>query len=234
MSTIVEKINHINSTKGQIKNAIEEKGISVGDIPFSQYPSKIREIEQGTGTGGENGFSANAIYFENMTETSANIDISSILVYYNSGDRLDEKISIPAFYSQVVANINGVNICPYAPYRRSEGFSGDYIFTMNNLFDGNSRVGVITYKKDGVTSNQAGVILCFPTILEITGVKIKITPKYSTKSEDYTIKSSLAKVEFTSDNMNFLSEKILCDDVFNLTRNDTQVIEWNINGVTLP
>lgn len=47
MSTIAEKLNLLLSTKAAIKAAIEAKGVTVGNIPFSQYPGKISLISGG-------------------------------------------------------------------------------------------------------------------------------------------------------------------------------------------
>ena len=44
MSTIAEKLALLLDTKTAIKNAIEAKGVPVGDIPFSKYPEKIQAI----------------------------------------------------------------------------------------------------------------------------------------------------------------------------------------------
>ncbi len=44
MSTLSEKLQLTLATKQNIKRAIENKGISVGDVPFSEYPSKIESI----------------------------------------------------------------------------------------------------------------------------------------------------------------------------------------------
>lgn len=44
MSTISEKLQLTLATKENIKRAIERKGISVGDVPFHEYPSKIASI----------------------------------------------------------------------------------------------------------------------------------------------------------------------------------------------
>lgn len=47
MGTSVEKLNKILSSKGEIKSAIELKGVIVGDIPFDEYSLKIGEISIG-------------------------------------------------------------------------------------------------------------------------------------------------------------------------------------------
>lgn len=69
MSTIAEKLNLLLSTKAAIKAAIEAKGVTVGNIPFSQYPGKISLISGGGsgGGGGTVGSSSdiNVAYFRN-------------------------------------------------------------------------------------------------------------------------------------------------------------------------
>jgi hypothetical protein len=47
MGTTVDKLQAIIDSKAAIKEAIEAKGISVGDAPLTQYASKIEAIEQG-------------------------------------------------------------------------------------------------------------------------------------------------------------------------------------------
>lgn len=44
MSVIADKLQLTLATKENIKKAIEKKGITVGDAPFSDYPSKINSI----------------------------------------------------------------------------------------------------------------------------------------------------------------------------------------------
>ena len=51
MTTIAEKLTLLNSTKTAIAQAIEDKGVTVGNIPFADYPGKIAEISGGGGGG---------------------------------------------------------------------------------------------------------------------------------------------------------------------------------------
>lgn len=45
MDTIADKIKYSKEAKGDIRNAIESKRVVVGeDVPFREYPNKIREI----------------------------------------------------------------------------------------------------------------------------------------------------------------------------------------------
>lgn len=46
--TIADKLTLLGSTKTAIASAIEAKGVTVGTIPFSQYPTKISEIQSVT------------------------------------------------------------------------------------------------------------------------------------------------------------------------------------------
>jgi len=46
--TIASQLTTLNNTKSAIKSAIEAKGVTVGTVPFSSYPSKISEISSGS------------------------------------------------------------------------------------------------------------------------------------------------------------------------------------------
>ena len=45
--TIADQLTQVNTTKQEIKTAIENKGVSMTGIPFTSYPSKINEITGG-------------------------------------------------------------------------------------------------------------------------------------------------------------------------------------------
>ena len=48
MGTIAEKLNYLNTTKTNIKNAIIEKGVEVSDSDtFRDYATKIADISSG-------------------------------------------------------------------------------------------------------------------------------------------------------------------------------------------
>lgn len=49
MGTTAEKLQAILDSKADIKDAIEAKGVTVGDAPLDEYASKIGEIQQGGG-----------------------------------------------------------------------------------------------------------------------------------------------------------------------------------------
>ena len=47
MNSLVENIQVLYDIKNNIKTSIENKGVVVGDVPFTEYPSKIDEITSG-------------------------------------------------------------------------------------------------------------------------------------------------------------------------------------------
>ena len=49
--TIADSLTLLNSTKTAIKTAIEAQGVTVGSVPFADYPDKIALIEGGGGSG---------------------------------------------------------------------------------------------------------------------------------------------------------------------------------------
>ena len=48
--TIASELTTLNTTKNNIKDAIEAKGVTVGAVPFADYPSKIASISGGGST----------------------------------------------------------------------------------------------------------------------------------------------------------------------------------------
>jgi hypothetical protein len=46
---ISDKLVYLNETKTAIKNAIEAKGVTVGEATFREYATKVSEIESGGG-----------------------------------------------------------------------------------------------------------------------------------------------------------------------------------------
>lgn len=51
--SVADKLNTLQTIKANIKTAIENKGVDVGDAPFTDYASKIDGIEGGSSDGGE-------------------------------------------------------------------------------------------------------------------------------------------------------------------------------------
>ena len=47
--TIADKLLELNDVKQDIKTAIEDKGVDMTDVPFTDYPTKIDSITVGTG-----------------------------------------------------------------------------------------------------------------------------------------------------------------------------------------
>ena len=72
MSTIIEKLQEILTIKNEIKGAIRDKGGKIEDgTPFSNYPNCIRNIETGSGGGGDPIYE---IVYNTKTENGMNFD----------------------------------------------------------------------------------------------------------------------------------------------------------------
>lgn len=67
--TIERKLQNIVDSKEQIKSAIENKGVTVGNAPLSQYADKIEEIETGINV-------SDGLVFTNPEKTEATLYIS--------------------------------------------------------------------------------------------------------------------------------------------------------------
>ena len=78
MATIAENLQTIQTIKNNIKTSIENKGVSVGDVSFTEYSTKIDEITTG-GSGGEIDFSL--IGYNTNEENNVNTQIQSDILY---------------------------------------------------------------------------------------------------------------------------------------------------------
>ena len=82
--SIVDDLNRINNIKHEIRNAIANKGVEIGyNTPFADYPNKINNIAEGSGSG-------DGSYYENlynqMTNDGYNMDG---LFAYIGGKQID-------------------------------------------------------------------------------------------------------------------------------------------------
>lgn len=97
MGTTADKLNKLMQTKTAIKTAIEAKGQTVGDIPFSQYPAKINAIEGGGGASGTIEEYLTSVGKEHLIDDVLYIITRSVEIQDNS----------KTLYYLVVDNING-------------------------------------------------------------------------------------------------------------------------------
>ena len=68
---VLDKLNQIKSCKEDIKQAIEDKGVDMTDVAFTEYAEKIGEIQAGGGSG-------DYIELRNNMTTYTNKDITSV------------------------------------------------------------------------------------------------------------------------------------------------------------
>lgn len=78
MATIAENLQTIQTIKNNIKTSIENKGVSVGDVSFTEYSTKIDEITTG-GSGGDFDFSV--IGYDTTLNNSCNNKIQEDIDY---------------------------------------------------------------------------------------------------------------------------------------------------------
>lgn len=119
--SVIDKLNQIKSCKEDIKQAIIDKGVDMTDTPFTEYATKISEIQAGSG-------SSDYLEIRNNLTTYTNREIEAIGEYsfINCSNLTSvnlpnvKRITSGAFKS--CGSLSSVNIpeCEYVGY---EGFS---------------------------------------------------------------------------------------------------------------
>lgn len=179
MSTILEKLTKLNTIKSDIKASIEAKGVNIGNVPFSQYSSKIDAITAGDSTGPTiNGVVANAFYIENMVEGGKACRINNLYLFVKNANGEIQEIQFAGYYSMKLGeDTNGKAIYPVTRYRKLEGSDGKSVFFSTNIFSYKNNIALdLAYLEDnGTTSNRGGLFILFPTDLEVVGIGVKLT-----------------------------------------------------------
>ena len=80
MSKISDKLNIINSAKNDIKTAIENKGVVVGNVGIQEYASKIEAMEVATSV--EKGLVINAWNSNGYPTDISIVSLTDIPQYY--------------------------------------------------------------------------------------------------------------------------------------------------------
>ena len=90
--TIYDKLVLLDNIKNDIKQAIEEKNVVVGDIPYSDYPNKIREIKGGSEpiNVGEIGLFFTNSQWENIPENFDFSDVEKFDYMFEKNTKLTE------------------------------------------------------------------------------------------------------------------------------------------------
>ncbi len=117
MGTIIDKINAATASKQAIKVAIENKGVVVGDIPFSQYSQKVADIPQSQG--GIDALIKQYGYSESMSYLNAMLESSYAITknwtsYNNYGENTDV-YAIPNILGSVGINFSGYRRLLFIP-----------------------------------------------------------------------------------------------------------------------
>lgn len=114
---IADKLNLLIDTKLRIKEAIEERNIEVGDIPFSQYPDKIRLIDCPPVEGevltydnrNTNRKAIDTLILEGSDLTNAKKAIDQALILKIAQDLTQGKRAIEDINSDIIANLTEAN-----------------------------------------------------------------------------------------------------------------------------
>lgn len=128
MATIAENLQTIIDIKADIKTAIENKGVTVGDASFSEYAGKIDSIEAGGSASIDVG--ALGIKFGNSTFT----EIPDIFDFNNVTDvmymfyRCEYLTSVPLFDTSNVSSMYGM-------FRGCSSLTSIPLFDTSNVTD---------------------------------------------------------------------------------------------------
>ena len=104
MATVADNLQTIIDIKGDIKNAIEAKGVLVGDASFGSYANKIGEISGGTAT-----ILPDGIKFKDSTCTSfPELQFDNLTSCYEMFYMCSNLTTVPLFDTSKVTNMEGM------------------------------------------------------------------------------------------------------------------------------
>ena len=131
--SIADKLYTLQTIKANIKTAIENKGVDVGDAPFTDYASKIDGIEGGSSDGGET-------TILKLSEQSQ-LNFSSFNIQGKLKIECAANTEYIMFYNATFSNPNGIEILnsnsldsTYNMYKLSN-IVEPYLFDTSNVTD---------------------------------------------------------------------------------------------------
>ena len=125
--SIETKLNAVLSTKTEIKSAIEEKGVEVGNVPFSAYADKISSIVT-TGGGGDFSLVNVTQYQPYKPQFSGVMSVSIDGLTYDEGQDMDDITSLNATYSVTSDTMENLNYQDRVYYNSSNHYYLKYHF----------------------------------------------------------------------------------------------------------
>jgi hypothetical protein len=98
MATVSENLTAINNTKQAIKQAIADKGVSMDNVPFTQYAEKITEIQAGGG---------------GVESSTGNVTQASGYQAITIAHGLSKAPKLFTFFLTDYANVTGMGVCGF-------------------------------------------------------------------------------------------------------------------------
>ena len=187
MST-ADKLNKLIETKEAIRQSIIAKGTDVGtDVPFSQYPSKINEIQTGSGES-----YVNPDFYELRTNGGTDC---SYLFYEYSGKSLD----LSNFDASNVTNMHSMLYnCKYLKSLDLSNFNTSNVTNMSDMFFGCSSLTSLDLS-DFNTSNVTNMSGMFNSCSSLTSLDLSgwDTSKVTDMSSTFKNCSSLTSLDLS-------------------------------------
>ena len=236
MGTTAQKLQALSNTKAAIKNAIEAKGVTVGDVRFADYPSKIGEIEQGQvdkkkyGVGIDDllGDVQNGKYYSTQANTfNFKLDFSGISAIEGN----------PLIYKFAYTNVTDVDLrnLEYSGTVENEDYHGGYLENTFNHCTKLSSVNFQNLKRLGGSSTYPGLKDTFSYCNSLSSISFPSLTAINTYGLDgsFAGMSQLTSMEFPalvqiSGNNVFKSTYIVSD----IVRVDFSALE-RINGYSI-
>ena len=226
MGTTAEKLQALSNTKAAIKTAIEAKGVTVGDVRFADYPSKIGEIEQGQvdkkkyGVGIDDllGDVQNGKYYSPQTSTFK-LDFSGISAI--EGNPLIYKF---AYTNATEADLRDLE---YSGTREDSDYLGGYL---DHTFTDCARLSSVNFqnlKRLGGSSAYPGLKYTFQNCISLSSISFPSLTAINTNGLEgsFTGMTQLTSMEFPA------LVQLSGDSIFKATYVASDIVRVDFNAL---
>ena len=231
--TTAENLNRIIKAKSDIKQAIENKGVEVGDMTIDGYADKINEITQSSKWVIPDGLSFGYSYCEKID--TENMDISNVTTMSSMFTNCYNitSLDLSSWDTSKVTNMAAMfNNCSYL-YRIKgiENFNTSKVTTMYNMFNMATRLetlDVSSWDTSEVT-NMAGMFDMAQGLKTITGIGNFNTSKVTDMKQMFSY-CPVNELDLSSwDTSNVRDMEGMFEDTYNITSLDLS--SWDTSNV---